>query len=157
MKHFVDPTDRPVGEPELPPDNQDVPVFLDLQENEIPDDSFEPPKLSAPPPCSSLPIKHPTLLPVQPPHPSPIMMIQFMMTCKGEKQCLVKWKGFTSKHNSWIPVDSLIEKTDSRTPPSSPPPSPSPRPSHQTNAISFVHSLRLFSSFVQNPSHIFYS
>ena len=30
MKSFVDPTDRRVGEPELPPDNQDVTVFLDL-------------------------------------------------------------------------------------------------------------------------------
>ena len=59
MKPFVDPTDRPVGEPESPPDNQDVPVFLDLQENEIPDDSFEPPKLSAPPPCSSPPNQAP--------------------------------------------------------------------------------------------------
>ena len=60
MKPFVDPTDRPLGEPELPPDNQDVPVFLNLQENEIPDDSFEPPKYQHPLPVLPLPIKHPT-------------------------------------------------------------------------------------------------
>ena len=78
MKPFVDPTDRPVGEPKLPHDDQDVHVFLDLQENEIPDDSFEPPKLSAPLPVLLFPIKHPTPLPVQPPHPPPIMMIRFM-------------------------------------------------------------------------------
>ena len=44
-------------------------------------------------------------------------------------------------------------KTWLQNPPSSPPPSPSPSPgpSHQTNAISFVRSPRLFSSLVQNP------
>ena len=55
MKPFVDPTNRPLCEPGLPPDNQDIPVFLSLQENKIPDDSFAPPKLSAPSPCSSTP------------------------------------------------------------------------------------------------------
>ena len=159
MKPFVDPTDRPVGEPELPHDDQDVHVFLDLQENEIPDDSFEPPKLSAPPPCSPLPNQAPnppSSATAPPPsnNDDPIYDIEHILkyrTRKGEKQCLVKSKGFASKHNSWIPVDSLIEKPDSKTPPSSPPPSPSPGPSHQTNAISFVRPPRLFSSLVLNP------
>ena len=124
MKPFVDPTDRrPEGEPELPPDNQDVPVFLDLQENEIPDDSFEPPKLSAPPPCSSPPNQAPNppsnaTAPPPSNDDDPIYDIEHILkyrTRKGEKQCLVKWKGFTSKHNSWIPVDSLIKKPDSKT------------------------------------------
>ena len=159
MKSFVDPTDRRVGEPELPPDNQDVPVFLDLQEHEIPDDSFETPKLSAPPPCSSPPNQAPdssssVTTPPSSNNDDPIYDIEHILkyrTCKEENQCLVKWKGFTSKHNSWIPVDSLIRKPDSKTPPSSPPSSPSPGPSHQTNAISFVCPPRLFSSFVLNP------
>ena len=36
-------------------------------------------------------------------------------TRKGEKQCFVKWKGFGSQHNSWIPMDSLTEKPDPET------------------------------------------
>ena len=115
-------------------------------------------------PVLLLPLKHPTPLPVQPPHPSknddPIYDIEHILKYrirKGEKQCLVKLKGFTSKHNSWAPVDSLIERPDPKTPPSSPPSSPSPGPSHQTNVISFVRPPRFFSSFVQNPLRIFYS
>ena len=95
----------------------------------FPDDSFETPKLSAPPPCSSPPNQAPNspssaTAPPSSNNDDPIYDIEHLLkylTCKEENQCLVKWKGFTSKHNSWIPVDSLIRKPDSKIPPSSPP------------------------------------
>ena len=69
MKPFVDSTNRPLDEPGLPPDNHDVPVFLNLQKNEIPDDSLHPQHYQHPLSVLPLPIKHSTPLPVLPPHP----------------------------------------------------------------------------------------
>ena len=165
MKPFLDPTDRPLGEPELPSDNQDVDDFLDLQENEIPDDSFAPPKLSTPP-SLFFPSQSSTQPPFQcnpPPlsnNDDPIYDIEHILkyyTGKGKKQCLVKWKGFTSKHNSWIPVDSLIEKPDSKTPSSSPPPS-RPLDPHTKPMLFLLFVLPTFSHpLFKTPSHIFCS
>ena len=132
FKPYCDPNDRPL----------DVPVDLDidfdllLDENDLPADSFEPSQIQAPPPASQS-------------KGDPLYLIEQVLKCrtrKGIEECFVKWQGFSSKHNSWIPSSSIVDH---------PEPTETPDPTLHTVSMfssSFLN-LPAFSSTTSFPFH----
>ena len=132
LKPYCDPNDRPL----------DVPVDLDidfdllLDENDLPADSFEPSQIHAPPSASQS-------------NDDPLYLTEQVLkrrTRKGIEECFVKWQGFSSKHNSWIPSFSIVDHTE-------PIGTPDPIPHTVSTFSSSFLNLPAFSSTTSFPFH----
>ena len=111
MKLFFDPDDRPIQGPT----DGDVPEPY-LFERDLPDDSFEASTETEPvaaqdpedgpappPPVANVPTgpEQPAQAPLDDPDVFLVERILKSRTRNGQREYLIKWQGYTSKHNSW--------------------------------------------------------
>ena len=100
LKPNCDPNDRPLDVPV----DLDIDFNLQLDENDLPADTFEPSQIQTPPPASQSKDDHDPLYPIE--------QVSKRQTRKGIEECFVKWQDFSSKHNSWIPSSSIVDHTE---------------------------------------------
>ena len=107
MKPFYDTNDRPIEPPNtIPTDN------FCLNEDEIPEDSFQVEPLVAPNEQNESEIA--TCIPEAHSHDSDdssvykIEKILKTRVRKGQKEYLVKWLGYPSEQNSWVPESDMV-------------------------------------------------
>ena len=82
-----------------PPVDQDDPIFNNSEVSFLPSDSFAPADLVAQPPAAA-------------DDNDPLYEIETILKRRTKKrvpECLIKWKGFANKHNSWIPASSIVD------------------------------------------------
>ena len=72
---------------------------LVLHESELPADSITPSQIQAKPPASQPDDNF-----------SPIEKVLKRSIRKDAEESSVKWQGFSSKHDSWIPTSSVIDR-----------------------------------------------
>lgn len=101
MKPYYDPDSRPQNAP-----NTDMSTELAIPADELPEDSFPKPSVIVQPTATqSIPSASST--PTETVYN--IEKIVKQRTRKGKKQCLVKWEGYSAKHNSWVDETDIVE------------------------------------------------
>ena len=105
MKPFYDTNDRPIE----PPNTISTDNFC-LNEDEIPEDSFQVEPLVAPNEQNESEIA--TCIPEAHSHDSDDSSVYKKVlktrVRKGQKEYLVKWLGYPSEQNSWVPESDMV-------------------------------------------------